>query len=614
MEFNQDNKILFARLRIIQIVILVVMAGYSLRVWQITVARYSYYADLAERNQLRNITVLAPRGLITDREGRILADNINSFSLIIYRDKADCVECTIEELSRGLGFDKRALLSSLEENRAVPSFRPVTLVERLTLPQMSWVLARYREHPELDIAEAPIRHYRYESLASHLIGYVGRISPSELSAPAYQGAKPSHTVGKDGIEKTYNTRLMGNDGVRTVLVDSVGRIQKELNFLEPEKGSDIRLSIDLDLQELAEKELGDREGAVVALDPSNGEILALASMPGFDPTSFSSGISLKQWGDLVSDPSKPLLNRAVGSVYSPGSIFKVILAVAGLESGVIDERTSVYCGGSINLYGRPFRCTSSHGEVSLKEAIRQSCNIYFYLLGQQMGVDSMAEYSTRLGLGTPTGIDLPNEVSGLVPTSRWKRETLGEPWYAGETISVSIGQGRINATPLQIARGIGIIATGKAPAVHAVTGPGYKQADTSPSEPLNLSPEHLDAVRKAMWSVVNEWGTGWRARVDGFDVCGKTGTAQLISREVRETLSEEARERFTHNAWFAGFAPLEDPEIVIAVIVQSGGGGGASAAPIAGRIFDAYYRKTRGLEKAPDLGTTAIAKEGDRIL
>ncbi len=598
MEPNQDNRILFARLRYLQIIIILVLAGFSLRVWQITVARYSYYAELAERNQLRKITVYAPRGLITDREGRVLADNENSFSLDLYRDKTVCAECTINEIAAGLGFDRDELLANLEENKAVPSFRPVTLADRLTLQQVSWILARYREYPELDITESPKRHYRYGALGSHIIGYVGRISPEELSSPSYQHAKPGHSVGKNGVEKTYNSHLMGEDGVRTVLVDSVGRIQEELKFKQPSKGSDITLSADIDLQKIAEQELGDRAGAVVALDPVSGEILALASMPGFDPNNFSSGISQKQWSDLINDPDKPLLNRATGSVYSPGSLFKVILAVAGLETGLINESTTVYCSGSITLYGRPFRCTSSHGAVSLKEALQHSCNIYFYLLGQQMGIDRIAEFSKKFGLGSPTGIDLPNEVSGLVPSSEWKKRVLGEPWYAGETISVAIGQGRINATPLQIARAVGIIATGKIPPIHIVKNPSPSR-DEAPIPEVGFSPENLEAVRKGMWSAVNEWGTGRRAKVDGFNVCGKTGTAQLISREVRETLSDAAKERFTHNAWFAGFAPLENPEIVVAVIVQSGGGGGASAAPIAGKIFDAFYRKSRGIEPVP---------------
>jgi len=609
MEYNLENKIFFSRLRILQALILLVIAVFSLRVWQITIARYSYYIEQAERNQLRRIDVFAPRGLITDREGRIMADNVNSFSLLLRRDRAECVECTIEEICRELGFDRDRINAVLEENRQLPTFRPVILVDRLTLPQVSWILARYREHPELDITESPQRNYRYDSLASHVIGYVGRISPEELDAPGYDEAKPGHSIGKDGVEKTHNSTLMGKDGVRTVLVDSLGRIQEELAFLQPVKGSDLTLTIDMDLQEVAERELGNREGAVVALDPRNGEILALASMPGFNPNTFSSGISQEEWSTLIADPAKPLLNRAVGSVYSPGSVFKVILAAGGLESGIIDEKSTVICRGAVNLYGRPFRCTSSHGEVALKEAIRRSCNIYFYLLGQEMGVDLMAEYSHRMGLGEATGIDLPNEVSGLVPTTRWKRETLGEPWYAGETISVAIGQGRINATPLQIARAIGIIATGEATKPHLVLNrPGT--ARSSAGEPVDIALENLNLVRQGMWSVVNEWGTGWRAKVEGFDVCGKTGTAQLISRESRESLSDEAKERFTHNAWFAGFAPLAAPEIVVAVIVQSGGGGGASAAPVAGKVFEAYYNKTRGIHKEqPDDSPSAEAGE-----
>lgn len=609
MEYNLENKIFFSRLRVLQVIILLVIAVFSLRVWQITVARYSYYAELAERNQLRKIDVLAPRGLISDREGRIIADNVNSFSLLLRRDRAECVECTIDEICRELGFDRERLNSILEENRQLPSFRPVVLVDRLTLPQVSWILARYREHPELDITESPQRNYRFDALASHLLGYVGRISPRELSSPGYDDAKPGHSVGKDGVEKTYNATLMGKDGLRTVLVDSVGRIQEELDFDEPVKGTDITLTIDLDLQEVAERELGDREGAVVAMDPRNGEILALASMPGFDPNTFSSGISQEEWSEIVSDPAKPLLNRATGSVYSPGSVFKVILAIGGLESGLIDEESTVFCRGAVNLYGRPFRCTSSHGEVALKEAIRQSCNIYFYLLGREMGVDLMAEYSHRMGLGQATGVDLPNEVAGLVPTTQWKREALGEPWYAGETISVAIGQGRINATPIQIARAIGIIATGKAPRPHVVLAPSGDE-DSPAGNTVDLSPENLELVRDSMWSVVNEWGTGWRARVEGFDVCGKTGTAQLISRESRETLSDKAKERFTHNAWFAGFAPLESPEIVVAVIVQSGGGGGSSAAPVAQKIFDTYYRKTRDIQEAEQPDQEVAAEAG----
>jgi penicillin-binding protein 2 len=611
MPIFQDNRVIAHRLGLARLLIALVFLGLCLKLWHLMVIRFDHYRELAEKNQVRTIPLMAPRGPVLDRDGRVLVENINSFNLFLYREEVSDLEDTKEFVVNELDVDPEHFQERLDEASGYPDFRPLLIKENLSMDEVARLLSHQSERPELKIFEQPRRLYRYGQLAAHVLGFVGEVSRAELDLDQFKDLKPGDVVGKTGIERVYNRRLTGTDGFSRVLVNSAGKALQELARNDPQPGAELRLTLDLDLQRVAEEELGDQPGAVIALDPRNGDVLVLASRPAFDPNWFATRITEKQWEELTSNPDNPLQNRAIQNAFSPGSIFKVVMALGGLEAGIVTPQTSVYCNGGVELYGHYFHCwkAGGHGFVHLSEAIQHSCNTYFYLLGQKMGIDRIAEFARRIGLGVPTGIDLPGEISGLVPSSAWKERTTGHPWYAGETISVAIGQGQLNVTPAQLARAIGAVATGRVPKLKLVDD----QSDGSDARPVGFSLENLQAVRNAMWKVVNEYGTGREARVANFDVCGKTGTAQTISRQTREKLSEEEQAKYEPNAWFVGFAPREDPEIVVAVIVQRGGSGGSGAAPIAGRVLQAYYRKYKsqpvpGMELAAHTGSGQVTE------
>ena len=594
MPIYQDNREFLQRLRWLRIVFVLVFVCLFAKLWSLTVLDFERYKNLAERNRVHTVPQLAPRGLIYDREGRVLVDNVYGFNLLLFRDEVQDLSETVQFLVEGLDLSREVLQERLKTAGNYDIYQPVVIQENLTMQETAYLLARQSEHPELSILKQPRRIYRYGSLAAHIAGYVGEVSKRQLEQSEFAHNKAGDIVGQFGVERTYNQMLTGRDGRRRVLVDSRGRVLQELDYIDPVRGRELTLTIDLDLQAEAEAQLGDLPGAVFAFDARTGEILVMASRPAFDPNQFALRITQKQWDQLLENPDHPLQNRTIQSTFSPGSTFKIIMALAGLEHGIIDTETTVYCNGSVELYGRRFLCwkTGGHGHVSLQEAIQHSCNVYFYLLGQKLGIQEIASYSRQLGLGIPMGIDLLGEASGLVPSEEWKREARGEPWYAGETISLAIGQGPLLVTPAQLARAVGIIATGKAPPLHLVKG--ESQMDSGPDQIMfspAFSQEHLDVIRDAMWSAVNEGGTGRSARVANFEVAGKTGTAQTISLETRQTLSDEEAEQFESNAWFVGFAPRDNPEIVVAVIVQRGGSGGSGAAPVAREVLKLYYQK-----------------------
>lgn len=566
------------------------------QLWHLMILKSVHYQELAERNRVRTVPLLAPRGLVYDREGRVLIDNTRAFNLGLYLEEAKDLDDTLEFLSAGLQLDHKTVLTRLEKARHYAAYQPVILKENIPIQETSYVLSHQAEHPELRIFEQPRRIYRYGQLAAHALGYVGEVSGGPLEHGEFPASNPGDIVGKFGIERSYNQQLTGQDGQRRLLVNSLGETIQTLERFEPVTGKDIQLTLDLDLQMVAESELAGSPGAIVALDPRNGEILVMASRPAFDPNDFAKHISREQWERLTEDPDTPFQNRVIQSTFPPGSVFKIVIALAGLQYQAIDPADTASCKGGAVFHGSLFSCwkPGGHGVVPLREAIRQSCNVYFYRLGQKLGIDQISEFSRKLGLGHPTGIDLPGEALGLVPSREWKRAHSGEPWYAGETISVAIGQGPINVTPIQLVRLVGIVATGKSPSLSLIQG--QEPARFGKFRPLpdpELSSQNLQAVRDAMWSVVNEWGTGRAARVAGFDVCGKTGTAQTIRRATRAKLSAEQAEKFESNAWFVAFAPRENPEIVVAVIVQRGGAGGSAAAPIAREILARYYEKRK---------------------
>ncbi len=598
MPIYQDNRELLQRMRWFQIVLVLVFIGLFAKLWSLTVLDFELYKNLAERNRVRTIPELAPRGLIYDREGRVLVDNVYGFNLLLFRDEIQNVNGTLDFLVDGLGLDRAAIQKRLGDTGIYAIYRALVLKENLTMEETAYLLARQSEHPELGILKQPRRIYRYRSLAAHVAGYVGEVSREQLKQSEFAGNTAGDIVGQFGVERTYDEQLTGRDGRRRVLVDSRGKVLQDLDHVEPVRGDELTLTIDLDLQAEAESHLGEGPGAVIAFDPNNGEILVMASRPAFDPNQFALRMSRNEWDQLRENPDTPLQNRTIQSTFSPGSTFKIIMALAGLEQGIIDNETSVYCGGSVDLYGNRFHCwkADGHGHVTLREAIQHSCNVYFYLLGQKLGIQDIALFARRLGLGDSLGIDVLGEALGLVPSEEWKREVRGEPWYAGETISLAIGQGPLLVTPAQMARAVGVVATGKVPNLHLVKGTAPDSPQQTVVPPPDFSLANLEAIRDAMWSSVNDGGTGRAAQVANFEVAGKTGTAQTISLATRHTLSEEEAEQFESNAWFVGFAPRKDPEIIVAVIVERGGSGGSAAAPIAREILRVYYEKHKKVQ------------------
>jgi penicillin-binding protein 2 len=432
-------------------------------------------------------------------------------------------------------------------------------------------------------------------MAAHAMGYVGEVTESELATPEFVDFKSGDQVGQTGLERQYNSVLVGKDGFKRVLVNRFGREMEKLGEEPYVAGNDLITTIDLDLQRAAEDAVGEQMGAVVALDPRTGEILALVSKPAYDPNLFATRISSADYRNLMDDPRHPFQNRAIQSHFAPGSVFKVFMAAAGLESGTLNPLRSIFCPGEATFYNHVFHCDKNHGLLSLHDAIVQSCDVYFYNVGNDLGIDRIASYAKMMGLGRKTGIDLPSEDSGLIPSQEWKQRVLKAKWYAGETISVAIGQGYVSVTPIQAAWAMGGLATGgrlKQP--HLVNPAELKklglQANEVVGEDYGIQESTVDIVVKGMWGVVNEGGTGKNARVEGFDVAGKTGTAQVVGgRDAGKT-----RKEFKENAWFVGFAPYRNPEIVVAALIQNGGWGSEAAAPVAHAVLDTYYKKKTG--------------------
>ncbi|MEE2822545.1 MAG: penicillin-binding protein 2 [Acidobacteriota bacterium] len=593
MPIYQDNQELIQRMRWFRIIFVLAFIGLFAKLWSLTIVDFQFYKDLAERNRVRTISELAPRGLIYDRDGRVLVDNIYGFNLVLFRDVIQDSNETLDFLADDLKFDRDTLQERLEDSSSYGSDRTIVLKENLTMKETSYLLARQLEHPELGISKNPRRLYRYGSLAAHVTGYIGEVSKKQLEQDEFKDNEAGDIVGQFGIERSYDKVLEGDNGSRRFMVNSRGRVLQNLDYVEPGRGEELTLTIDLDLQVEAESQLGDKTGAVIAFDPNTGEILVMASRPTFDPNQFVQHITQQEWEQLLANHDAPLQNQTIQGIFAPGSTFKIIMGLAGLEKGIIDAKTSVDCVGSVDLYGNRFHCWKSdgHGHVTLREAIQHSCNVYFYSLGQKLSLEEITSFARRLGLGNAMGIELGGEVLGLIPSEEWKRKTWGEPWYVGETISLAIGQGPLLVTPAQMARAVGIIATGNVPQLHLVKGEAPKATEKTLLPTPDFSAENLEVIRDAMWSAVNEGGTGQAAQIVDFEVAGKTGTAQTISLATREKLSDKDAEPFQPNAWFVGFAPRKDPEIVVAVIVQRGGSGDSGAAPIAREILRVYYEK-----------------------
>ena len=553
--------------------------------WKLQIQNPEFYDERAQANSIKSVPILAPRGRILDRDGRVIVDNHSSFSLILARESLK--EEHLRPIAQGLDLDYRDLAARVRRFKSQPKYVPIVIKEELSPADLAFVNSHHEFFPELVLIEAQRRLYPQNGMLAHVIGYTGEISEDELDLPEFAKYDPGDVIGKFGIEREYNSTLMGVDGQRQVVVDNRGQVRQVIGNKPAVPGKDIQLSIDLDLQAVAELSMDGRNGAVVALDPRTGEVLAMVSRPTFDANKFAVRIKAKDWKEIADNPEHPMLNRAIQAQQAPGSTFKPFVALAGLETGTIDDQFSVHCSGGVSLYGHYQHCwvKSGHGAVSLHKGIVQSCDVYFYTVGAKLGIDNIAKYANLAGMGEATGIDLPHEAIGIVPSEKWKLRNFRQKWYAGETPSVAIGQGALTVTPLQLARAIGGVAMGG-----IWHHPHLLKAldTTDKAEVWQLNPDNVSKVVDGMYGVVNEGGTGGRARIPGIDVCGKTGSAQLASNDYLKGTA--AGRNLKDNAWFEGYAPCHAPEIVVVSLFEHGEHG-QFAAPIVRDVMKAYFDK-----------------------
>lgn len=553
--------------------------------WMLQVRDPEYYQEAAERNRIKFVPLLAPRGKILDRDGRVIVDNRSSYSVLLSRDRMK--HAHLRPIAEGLGIDAGQLELRVSRFRSRPKYEDILIKSELTAGEVAFVEA-HRDpdtFPELELIRAQRRLYPRNGLAAHVIGYVGEISESELDLPEFIDYNQGAVIGKAGLEREYNDHLMGVDGQRQVVVDNRGNVRGEpLENKEAIPGKNLQLTLDLDLQVVAELGMEGRVGSVVALDPRNGEVLAMVSTPSYDPNLFAGRIRQEDWDQLRNNSDNPLLNRAIQAQFAPGSTFKPFVALAGLESGAIDDNFQVHCAGGASFYGTYFKCweKKGHGAVALHRGIVHSCDVFFYNVGNRTGVDNIARYAEMAGFAKKTGIDLPHELAGVMPSTEWAMRTQRRKWYAGEVISVAIGQGAVTATPLQLAYAMGGLAMGGVwHKPHLVKGtPGKPHIGA-------INPANVQKIVAGMYGVVNEGGTGGRARLPNISVCGKTGSAQRISNKAAKT---SLGRTLKDNAWFVAFAPCEAPEVVVAVLWE-GGEHGMLAAPVARDVLKAYFDK-----------------------
>ncbi|MBX7145064.1 MAG: penicillin-binding protein 2 [Oligoflexia bacterium] len=573
-----------------------------LRLWYLQVLRGDFFREKSENNRLNTVYVPAPRGLIYDRNGKELVTNRPSVNIELVEEDAPNPKQTISTLASILGLDPATLTENPAYLRKRRRFEPRLLLKDVSRDTLAKVAARRYQLPGVIINVEPTRNYAYGPFAAHVLGYIREITRTQLDSPQFAGYRIGDLVGQFGIESRWESLLQGKHGEQRVIVNALGTRIGEFSY-EPEvAGSEVTLTLDYELQRVAEEGLKDKRGAVVALDPQSGEILAMASSPAFDPNIFATEISSDRWRDLVFGPDKKLNNRVVQGGYPPGSVFKIMMAVAGLAEGVVTPNERINCPGFLHFGNRNYRChkQSGHGSVDLKEALAQSCDVYFYTVGQRLGIDRIHEFASRFGLGRPTRLDLVEENPGLIPSTEWKRRYFKNPedkkWYPGETLSVAIGQGAVVTTPLQIARALAALVNGGrllrpylVKSVAATEGE-FRDDRFGPEEQGRLDVEKriLDTVREGLVAVVNDpRGTGHRAQIaerKDIVVAGKTGTAQVVSLNL-----SGSHEHLNDHAWFAGYAPADDPKIVVVALVENGGHGGSAAAPVVSRVMAQYF-------------------------
>ncbi len=573
------------------------------QLWRLQIVNQQNYADLSLNNRIRLTRIKSSRGLIKDRYGTIVVSNRPAFRVaLILEDAAGNLDNSLIMLSELLKVPVRQFKDKIKQaKRKLLPFRPLVLSRHITLEQVSLIEEHQLDLPGITVMVEPVRNYHYGALATHILGYLGEISESQLKKSVYTGVKQGDLIGQYGLEKNFNSYLSGEDGGKQVEVNAEGRELQVLGYRQPSPGQNMVLTLDLELQRKAESLMVGKTGALVALDPGNGEVLAMVSSPSFDPNLLAAGISAQQWKEIVEHPDKPMHNRAIQSQYPSGSVFKIVMAAASLEEGIVDAQTTHFCSGKVTLNRWTYGCwrEHGHGRTDIVKAIIQSCNVFFYKMGDQLGVDKIAYYANKFGLGLPTGIDLLNEKQGLVPTSKWKKRTYGSIWLPGETISLSIGQGYLGTTPLQLANMIAVVANrGTLYRPHlvkkVVSADGQVVQVFHPEVlgKISLKPANWEILRKGLKGVVNHpRGTGGRAKIPGLGVSGKTGTAQVVAKKEDEEKAEEedVPEELRDHAWFVAYAPGEgEAKIAVAILVEHGGHGGSACAPLAKELINEY--------------------------
>jgi penicillin-binding protein 2 len=601
-----DRRNLSLRLTGLQYIVAAAFAVLAIAFWVFQVAQHEKFRERAENNHLRKVPLPAPRGVLFDRHGAVLVENRNTFNIALVREQSGNINDTLRILAAATGVDEARLVETVNRRRKEPSYRPIVLIENATLPQVVAFRARKWELPGIIMQEVPARRYPSSDFGAHLFGYVSEVSEAELKRTEYADVQAGAMVGKAGVEQSYNKLLMGTDGDKLVVVNSRGREIDEGKTQDPVEGRRLQLTIDADVQRATEE--GFRHfgynGAAVILDPRSGEVLSFVSLPAYDPNQFAGGIDVANWQALTNNELKPLQNRALQGRYSPGSTFKIAVATAALEEGVVTPDYRVFCTGGAVFYGRYFQChlKGGHGSVDMRHAIEKSCNVYFYTLGNLLGVDRIHKWSSLLGLGERTGIDLPNEIKGLVPSTAWKKTTSEPKWYPGETISVSIGQGQVSVTPISLATMMMTVANGGTRytphVVKAVDdGKGWQSIPAPPPQSsVQMKKSTIDALHEGLWMVINAAGTGRRGRVEGRNVAGKTGTAQVISLEGAKVAKGKMDVR--DHGWFVFFAPHDKPEIA-GVIFAEHAEHGYLGAPIAKYAMETYFAKKEGQPLPP---------------
>jgi penicillin-binding protein 2 len=621
------------RLRLFGIAMVVAFTIFGLRLLQLQVVQGDELLQRSQRNSIRTERLIAPRGEILDRNGRVLATTRPAFHLEVVPSELRDSERTLMVLAELIGEDEEQLRASYGSPRGRARFQPQRLAIDLDWERLARVESHRHALPGVLTEARPHRQYPHGTLAAHLLGSLGEVSPAQLESERFENYRPGDVIGKSGIEALFESQLRGRAGGRNVVVDVAGREVEVLDRVEARTGHQVVLALDLELQRAAEQALAAAappgepvSGAVVALDPRDGGVLALASLPSYDPNLFSGRIETATWQALNADPLNPLQNRALSGQYPPGSTYKAFVAAAALEEKLRTPSATTFCSGGFRFGNRTYRCwkREGHGSVGLVRSLMQSCDVYYYRAGLDLGIDRIAGYAREFGFGTKTGIGLDGEQPGLVPTTEWKQRRFGQPWMPGETVSASIGQGYNLATPLQLAVSYAAIANGgrvmRPRLALEIVQPGGAVVGLPPVEVrrVPVSAENLALVTEGLHAVVDGvGGTGRRAQVSGLSIAGKTGTSQVVRLEATAGRKGLAiPRRFRDHAWFAAFAPVEKPEIVVAVLIEHGGGGGANAAPVAQRVLQRWWDdQNERLPSEPEpleaaLRTTAAAPGG----